>query len=319
MRRRRAGGTATGLTLWGGTLSGLALVGLVAAGCSGTPAARSGSSAGGAEVTATFSAVETAASTVELTDDATVLTARLHALGDAGAFAAVRGRAIVVLGTTHLPAPVDDLSATGLFQVRPALCESGPYKPAASTAVAAPLPSGCSSERYSLLTPNLTVDDSTGSSNLGSIPPDPVLASYPSSSAAYDDSHPQSPVLVPDLNDSGVRYLLGPTVLNETAVAKARATFENPAWIVDATFTGAGAVQWDTVARKYFHELIGIDVDAQALSVPLTQPAQSTFTSFDGRVQISGNFSRSSAEQLAAVLESGPLATPLQVGPTNSP
>jgi preprotein translocase subunit SecD len=312
MRRRQSGGMTTGLTLWGWTLLVLVFPGLVAAGCSGTPAAQTGSSAGGREVVATFTAVHPDASTLELTADATVVTARLHLLGDAAASAAVRGRTIVVVGARRLPVPVDDLVAPGVFQIRPALCQSGPYAVPASGAVTSPLPSGCSSERYSLQIPNLTVDESTGNSNLGSIAPDPALASYPSSSAAYSDSHPQDPVLLPAIGGGGARYLLGPADLNGTAVASAGAVFEDPVWVVNVTFTGTGASEWDAVAKRYFHELVGMDVDGQALSVPLIQPSQSTFASFAGKVQISGNFTGRTAEQLAAVLGSGPLVTPLQ-------
>jgi len=318
MRWRRAGGTATVLTLGGWTMPGVALCALVAAGCSGTPAAQSGSSTGATEVAATFSTVNPAASTLALNADATVVTARLHLLGDAHASAVVRGRTIVVLGTRRLPVSVNDLVAPGVFQVRPALCQSGPYSVPASGPVTTPLPSGCSSERYSLLTPNLTVDESSGAANLASIAPDPALASYPSSTAAYDDSHPQSPVLVPASGGGGARYLLGPAELNGTAVASAGAVFEDPDWFVNVTFTGTGGSEWNAVAKRYFHEVIGIDVDGLALSVPITEPSQSVFASFGDRMQIGGTFTRKSAEQLAAVLGSGPVVTSLRAGPTSS-
>jgi hypothetical protein len=318
MGRRRAGRTATALTLGGWTVPGLVLLAVVAAGCSGTPAAPTGSSAGRSEVAATFTAVNPGTSTRELTADATVLTARLHLLGDAIASAAVRGRTIVVEGTRRLPVSVDDLVAPGVFQIRPALCGSGAFSVPASGAVTTPLPTGCSSERYSLQTPNLTVDESTGASNLASIAPDPALASYPSSTAAYDDSHPQSPVLVPASGGGGARYLLGPAELNGTAVASAGAVFEDPDWYVNVTFTGTGGSEWNAVAKKYFHEVIGIDVDGLALSVPITEPSQSVFASFGDRMQIGGTFTRKSAEQLAAVLGSGPVVTPLRAGSTNS-
>jgi hypothetical protein len=311
MKERRSGGTVRWPALRGRTLSGLALIGLVAAGCSGTPAGPSGSSAGETVVITTLAALNPSVSTQGLYADATVLTERLHLLGDAHASAQLRGRAIVVLGTGNLPVPVGDLVAPGVFQIRPALCQAAAYTPAASGAVTPPLPPGCSSERYSLLTPNLTVE-SSGNSNADSISPDPVLASYPSSTAAYDDSHPLSPVLVPVSGDGGVRDLLGPALINGAAVASAGAVFRNPSWTVDVTFTRAGASQWDAAAKAYFHEFLAMDVDAQALTVALTQPSQATFTSFAGKVQISGSFTRSAAEQLAAILGSGPLTAPLR-------
>jgi preprotein translocase subunit SecD len=54
-----------------------------------------------------------------------------------------------------------------------------------------------------------------------------------------------------------------------------------------------------------------MDVDGVTVSAPLMQPSQSTFASFGGRFQVSGNFTRNSARQLAAVLASGPLPAAL--------
>ena len=47
------------------------------------------------------------------------------------------------------------------------------------------------------------------------------------------------------------------------------------------------------------------------MSAPLIEPSQSTFTSFGGRMQIGGDFNKLTADELAAVLNSGPLVTPL--------
>ncbi len=289
-----------------GAVTALALSGFLMAGCSGHSGA---GVTGTTHVVATFTTAD--ASPRQLTEDAAVLTDRLHRLDDPGAVTDVRGRKIVILTKNRLNTPLSALVVRGFFQVRPALCQSGPFTASSSATTETPVPSNCSSERYSLQVPNLTVDDSIGTSNVASIAPDPALASFPSSSPAYDDSHPGAPVLVPASGDPGVRYLLGPTELNGSAVANATATFQNPNWVVDVNLTKTGGPLWDAVAEKNFHELVAFDVDGQALSVPLTQPSQATFTSFAGRLQISGTFTRKSARQLAAVLDSGPLASPL--------
>src|ERR1019366_5396272 len=104
---------------------------------------------------------------------------------------------------------------------------------------------------------------------------------------------------------------LAPSDLCVSAIASSVAVHQGAVWVVDATFTARGAVGWDTLAHRYFHEIIGVDLDGQALSVPLTEPTQSAFTSFAGRVQIGGNFDEHLAQTLAAVLNSGPLGTPL--------
>jgi hypothetical protein len=290
------------------------LCGLLVSACSGGSGAPPGSSSQDqtAHVVATFVPVDRATSSRQLVDDADELSLRLGSFGDRSATATVRDHAIEVLGAGSLPVPASVLITAGALQIRPALCESAPYKkPAPGTVVAAALPEACSSNRYSLEEPNLTVDTSTAVSNLSSIAPDPALASYPSSSASYNDSHPESPVLVPLLGASGLRYLLGPSELEGTAAASARVTFEPSQWIVNVTFTDAGGSAWDALTEKYFHEIIGIDLDGRAVSAPLIEPSQSTFTSFGGRMQIGGDFNKLTADELAAVLNSGPLVTPL--------
>jgi preprotein translocase subunit SecD len=89
--------------------------------------------------------------------------------------------------------------------------------------------------------------------------------------------------------------------------------YQNPVWQVDITFTGDGASAWDTFAHKYFHELVGFDLDGQAVSVPVIQPSNTAFSSFGGRTDLTGNFTRQTAEEIAADLDSGPLATPLSL------
>jgi preprotein translocase subunit SecD len=239
---------------------------------------------------------------------------RVDAAGVSGANVNSQGGDIVV----QLPGLKDPekviklIGQTAQLTFRPALCAAAPYtKPKKGTKVG-PLPSACSSSSYSLQAPTLTVDTSTGSSNIASIPADPALAAQKTSTPAYDDSHSKDPVLIPLQGGGGERYLLGPAALNGTIVASASAQFQSPNWVVNATLTGKGAGEWDSLAQKYFHEIIGIDLDGQVVSAPLTQPSQATFTSFAGRVQISGSFTQSSAQNLALDLNYGSLPVPLK-------
>ena len=243
---------------------------------------------------------------------------RLHTVRPTGFSVVAHSHTIEVRGATSLPLPVRDLIVTGMFQVRPALCGAGPFVAPTTGAAPEPTPTSCSAGRYSLQPPNLTIDTQTGTSNAGSIQPDPALTAVPSTPAAVDDSSPDSSVLVGlagGQEDGGpgaiTRDLLGPALLNATAVAHAQADFVNPQWIVNVTLTATGAKSWDDVAQSYFHQFLAMDVDGRAVSVPLTQPASSTFVSFGGRLQISGSFTMKSAEQLAADLNSGPLVAPL--------
>jgi preprotein translocase subunit SecD len=151
-----------------------------------------------------------------------------------------------------------------------------------------------------------------GNSNVNSIPPDPALAAFKTTTPAYDDGHPHKPVLAPLQDGGGLRYLLGPSELSGTAVASASAAFQSPQWVVNATLTGSGSKAWDALSQKYFHEIIGIDLDGSIVSAPLTQPTQAAFSSFDGKVQISGNFTQASAQNLALDLNYGSLPVRLK-------
>jgi preprotein translocase subunit SecD len=68
----------------------------------------------------------------------------------------------------------------------------------------------------------------------------------------------------------------------------------------------AGSALWDKVAEENFHQLLGIEFDGEVYSAPIIQPSQSTFTSFDGKGEISGDLTKSEARQLAQSMNSTP-------------
>ncbi|MHB8682098.1 MAG: protein translocase subunit SecD [Acidimicrobiales bacterium] len=255
---------------------------------------------------------------------------RVDAAGVSGATVDSQGGNVVVQlpGIKNPGAVIKLIGETAQLQFRPVLCLAGPSPSGKATATPG-LPASCSSTQYSLLAPNLTVTpDSTSAAgyttNLGQIPADPILTKAPTTSPDWNDTHPNAAVLVPIVGGGGDRYLLGPTALSGTAVApgSAQAVFSTPSWVVDVSLTSAGSPKWDALAQRYFHQLIGIDLDGQVQSAPLTQPTNSAFQSFGGKVQISGNFTQTSAQNLAVVLNYGSLPVRLiqidkeQVSPT---
>jgi preprotein translocase subunit SecD len=87
------------------------------------------------------------------------------------------------------------------------------------------------------------------------------------------------------------------------AIAKATATRnQTGSWVVDYTMTTRGSALWDKVAEENFHQLLSVDFDGRVVSVPIIQPTQSSFSSFDGRGEISGNLTRAEAVALARAL-----------------
>ena len=141
--------------------------------------------------------------------------------------------------------------------------------------------------------------------------PDPALAAYPTSSS----NAPHAVVLQKGLAGSAFRgrYLEGPAELSGTAVKTASAQLSPTGqWVVDITLTGSGSNGWNQMTQRYFHEIIGIELDGVVQSAPITQPTQGTWSSFGGHVEISGDFTQQSAQSLAIALQYGSLPVGLK-------
>ncbi len=117
-------------------------------------------------------------------------------------------------------------------------------------------------------------------------------------------------------NGSDVRYDLGPVAVPGTDVARARARLDEQSaqgWLVDVTFTAAGARRFAALTAELAPKAppanqLAMVLDGTVISAPVVQQQLT-----DGRVQISGSFTRSSAEELAAQLSAGALPVRLQV------
>jgi hypothetical protein len=212
------------------------------------------------------------------------------------------------------PAAGAAVTTSGVVYFRPVLCYAAPYDaPAGASAAAAPAGTGpvpaCSAA--SLLSPaNLNVSPNTDgpqgySSNFS--PVDQQYASYPSSSVR-EHGYTSSTVLLPGFKGAcdgatQVRCVLGPVEMSSRAIAKATAVRNRTGqWIVDYTTTAAGAPLWDKVTRQSFHAFLGIELNGVVYSAPIIQPTQSSFSSFDGRGEISGSLTRAAALRLAKAL-----------------
>ena len=247
-----------------------------------------------------------------------IIRSRVDAAGVSGSLVSSQGGDVVVQlpGIKNPQSVINLIGQTAQMQFRPVLCFAPPYSPPAkgAKAPATTPPSGCSSPQFALTAANLGVNPSTQqpANNIGS---DPALAAIPSSTPNYNDTHPDANVLVPaaaSSGQSGLRYLLGPSQVPGTAVHSAQGQFQTPNWTVLVNLTSTGAALWDKLAQQQFHAYIAIDLDGEVQSAPLTQPGQATFSSCQGKVQISGNFTQSSAQNLALVLNYGSLPVQLK-------
>ncbi len=171
-----------------------------------------------------------------------------------------------------------------------------------------PLPTSCPAANQ-LVTTNLVGSPSDTNGVQYDVQPDDDLEVYPTTKT----DNPSATVLEGGLGSNSIRYLEGPAELSGTIVKTATAQINQTGqWVVNIALTSAGSTGWDTMTQKYFHEIIGIELDGVVQSAPITQPNASTWTSFDGQVQISGSFTQASAQSLAIALQFGSLPVTLK-------
>jgi len=146
------------------------------------------------------------------------------------------------------------------------------------------------------------------------------LTTRATTTPAQDAKSPNSWALLPLLNgetSDTPRYLVGPTLLTLTSRVVSAAIVRKPlsgVWIVDVTLDSIESRQWDQVAKTYFHRQLAVDLNGVIVEAPFIQPANASFSSFEGQMQLSA-VTKSDASDLAAALSSGPLAVPLSVSP----
>ena len=117
-------------------------------------------------------------------------------------------------------------------------------------------------------------------------------------------------VVLPEIvgGDTKARYRLGPSELTGSAVKSARAQFDpNGGWQVDFTLTGDGSKAFDELAARNLQRQVAIVLDGVVKSAPVIQQAD-----FNGRGQITGNFSEREAKDLSLVLRYGALPVELE-------
>ncbi|MFJ2766310.1 SecDF P1 head subdomain-containing protein [Streptomyces sp. NPDC087300] len=112
------------------------------------------------------------------------------------------------------------------------------------------------------------------------------------------------------------RYELGPAAVRGGDVSSARARYDEQGgsgWLVDIAFTNRGAQRFTDLTTELSRQQpptneVAIVLDGQVLSAP---SVSSTIP--NGKVQISGTFTRASARELAALLSAGALPVDMKV------
>ena len=151
-----------------------------------------------------------------------------------------------------------------------------------------------------------TVAGATSTAPTPTTAPAPALKTTP-----REEDKPGATVVLPQKDRHGKvtnRLQLGPSELTGRAISSARANIDNNGqWLVEFTLNGKGSTAFDALAAKYVGRQVAIDLDGVVKSAPTIQQAQ-----FNGRGQITGDFSQSEAKDLALVLRYGSLPVQLE-------
>jgi preprotein translocase subunit SecD len=251
----------------------------------------------------------------QLSTIVTILNDRVNA-GTSGATVDSQGKnqiSVSIPGEKNTQQVLATLGNTAQLFFRPAEC----YAPAFSVAKGkpastGPLPACASGTQLTAANLQVTPDASNinGYTSNSDIQPDTQFTTYKSTPPLDDNK--DATVLLPGTGaTASSRYVLAPAGMTGTAVKSASAQLNQGVWAVNLNLTSAGASQWDTLAKEQFHAIIGIDLDGQVISAPITQPTQQSFTSFNGQVEISGSFTEDQAKTLATDFTYGALPVKL--------
>lgn len=264
----------------------------------------------------------TKVSAAQLDTIVSILSNRVNA-GTSGATVDSQGQnqiSVAIPGEKNTQQVLATLGNTAQLFFRPALC----YTPALTLAkgkkaTTGPLPTCAAATQLTATNLQVTPDSSSdqGYTSNDNIEPDSQFATYQNTPSLQDNKN--ETVLLPGTAAEGSgRYVLGPAGMTGTAVKSANASLNNGQWAVNLNLTGPGSAQWDLLSKQQFHAIIGIDLDGQVISAPITQPTQSAWSSFNGQVQISGSFTENEAKTLATDFTYGALPVKLDQLDVNS-
>ena len=258
----------------------------------------------------------TKASTADLQEVVTILSNRVNGLGVSGATVNLQGKNVVVSvpGATHARRVLHLVGETAQLLFRPVLCQVAEPSKKAKTYNGS-IPTCASSYLWTETNLGVTPNNSAAQYSSNTPPTDPNYSIVKTTAPNKDIK--KNNVILPLLGSPGTRYLLGPSQLTGQAIGKAVAQQDQfGAWVVNYTLTKKGSPEWDHVASDNFHQALAIELDGVIQSAPLIQPAQATFTSFDGTGEISGQFTEQGAKNLALAMEFG--ALPVRLNPLDT-
>ncbi len=258
----------------------------------------------------------------DLNETVNILNLRVNGLGVSGATVNTTGKnqiSVSIPGVTNAQQVLAEIGQTAQLYFRPVECFAYPQGVPKHSKVKVvirgtePIPPCTAASQLSAANLRVTPNSSVQGYSSNNVPPDTQYVAYPSTSVTLPN-YEHSTVLLPGLaaagsGGGGERYVLGPSEMTGHSISSATATQnQTGAWVVDYGLAGsAGSALWDTVAQQNFHAILGIELDGTVYSAPIIQPSQQSFSSFQGRGEISGNLTQGDAQSLAQAMNFGSL------------
>ena len=282
--------------------------------------------AGGVAVV--YTAVGHDVTQADMNETVNILNLRVNGLGVSGAQVQATGKnqiSVSIPGVTNAQQVLNQIGQTARMYFRPVECYAYPeatpkhapknYVPPRGTVTVPPCAASSQITTSSLnVQPNANVPAGFTSNN---VPPDSQYVNTPSTSVLkpnYENSTVLLPAVANGCGGGGARCVLGPSEMSGHDIANAQATQnQTGAWVVDYTLNGsAGSTKWDQVSEQNFHLPLGIELDGNVYSAPIIQPTQGSWSSFQGRGEISGSLTQQDAQNLAQAMNYGALPITLR-------
>jgi preprotein translocase subunit SecD len=251
---------------------------------------------------------------------AVVMQRRLVSLGDGTSTATAANGVIDVrlVDVTDSATVLAVLATPANLYFRPVLCEAPIRRSVAGRGTTAPSSIPVCASPYRFSSTNLQ-----GPNNVFKFPNiDPLYSSY-STTLPADDSPNRVVIMSSNGQMPSPRIVLGPAevlydgktqLVTGTIIKSAYAQLDssNNQWQVVFEMTGIGTKLFNVDASLYFGTPLADDLDGTIISAPILEAA-----SFPASGQVSGNFSKESAEALAAELNSGALPVDVERVPNS--
>lgn len=204
---------------------------------------------------------------------------------------------------------------TAELRFRPVLAELPPENATTTTTTSTTLAGAPATTAVpETTTTTLPVSDEQALAAIASCDPNQVvsLASVPTTKTA-DDKRDACVVLPTRDSEGGARLFLGPTQLTGRGVDSAKSQFsQGQGYAVSVAFNDQGATAFDAIAAQSYpapppQNRVAIVLDGVVQSSPTFQQP-----SFQGDVEITGNFTPDEADDLATIINYGALPVQLE-------